>query len=425
MPNDKRIAIERIWYIFLFVLLFASLVLFIVHDSISTVWAVYSRIYFGLLLLYTWFIFILLFIGEIKKDRAVDADPPPDTKVGVIVPVYNEGPELLIKAIKSVVETNGNKIIYIVDDGSTSTACKRVLRHIAENTDIQVHFFETNKGKRHALYHGVKVLVDQVDFIITIDSDTVLDQNALRYIIRPFSDPKVGATSGEVRLINEKENLLTRMVGAYYWIGLHIYKRAQSSLGIVVCCSGCLSAYRASVIRDIIDDFVNQKFFGEACTHSEDRHLTNLVLKRGYHVKFIPEAISYTETPSTLKGFLKQQQRWKRGYVRESIYTLTYAWKTRPVLFCEILLWELTIPYLSFGLMIGLFVSIFADPKLFLTEILPAWIIFMVVRYIHIFFYAKKKIPGLLIYMLFYDLFLYWQSIYALFTVKNKSWMTR
>jgi len=194
---------------------------------------------------------------------------------------------------------------------------------------------------------------------------------------------------------------------------------------MVVCCSGCLSAYRAEVLKETIEDFVSQKFFGEACTHSEDRHLTNLVLKRRYHVKFVPEAICYTETPATVSGFLKQQQRWKRGYIRESIYTLTYSWRTRPLLFVEILLWELTIPFFSFGLMLALIVTVFTNPAFFLTSVLPAWIIFMVVRYIHIFFYAKKKVPGLLVYMLFYDIFLYWQSIYALFTVRNKRWITR
>jgi cellulose synthase/poly-beta-1,6-N-acetylglucosamine synthase-like glycosyltransferase len=244
-------------------------------------------------------------------------------------------------------------------------------------------------------------MIKNHDFIVTIDSDTVLDENALIRVVEPLKNPKVGASTGDVLLLNEKKNVLTRMIGAYYWIGLNVFKKAQSALGMVVCCSGCLAAYRSDVINEIIEEFVNQQFLGEPCTHSEDRHLTNLVLRNGYDVKYAPLAISYTETPSTITGFLKQQQRWKRGFIRESTFTLTYAWKRRPLLFFQILFCELTIPFMSFGLMIALFISIFTNPSIVLTTLLPSWIIFMFIRYIQVLFYGKKKIPGLLVYIVF------------------------
>lgn len=425
---DKRILAERILYFSLFGVLGFSLLIFTQQGAWSEVWRVYNHVYFIMLLIYTWFIFILLFVGEQRKKSASPyfynaAIGQP--KVAVIVPCYNEPAELLYKSIRSVILANGNKEILVVDDGSTDPKTRQLLLAFARKTQVKLHFFERNQGKRHALHYAVKNMIQDSEFVVTIDSDTILDKDAITKLIIPFSEPRVGATTGDVRLLNEKKNILTRMVGAYYWIGLNIYKQAQSSIGMVVCCSGCLSAYRAEILEDIIDEFANQKFFGEACTHSEDRHLTNLILKGGHHVKFAPEAISYTETPSTLRGFMKQQQRWKRGYVRESIYTLTYAWKTRPLLFFEILLWELTIPFFSFGLMLALVVTVFTAPTFFINSILPAWVLFMFVRYMPMFFYGKRKIPGLFIYMVFYDLFLYWQSIYALFTVRNKSWITR
>jgi hyaluronan synthase len=215
------------------------------------------------------------------------------------------------------------------------------------------------------------------------------------------------------------------MIATYYWVGLNIYKKAQSTYGNVVCCSGCIAAYRGSIIRGMIDEFVNQEFFGERCTHSEDRHLTNLVLKRNYKVVYVPESISWTYTPYTIMGFLKQQQRWKRGFIRESIYTLSYAWKSRKLLFFQILFWDLTAPFLTFGLRIAVLITAFLNPMYFLTFMLPAWIMFMLVRYIMLVLNDIKKVPGLFIYMFFYEIFLYWMNIYALFSVKNKSWITR
>ena len=424
-----RILVERTLYAALFVALACSVVLFIGHDRWPAVWEIYNRAYFFMLLLYTWFIFILLAIGRRGNAQSVTHSsyrvPERAPRIAVLVPCYNEAPELLYKSIRSVILAEGKKDVYIVDDGSANAQTKLLIRRFAEKYQVQVHFFDSNKGKRHAIHYAVTEMVGDADFVVTIDSDTILDKLALQRILEPFDDPRVGATSGDVRLLNEKQNILTRMIGAYYWIGLHIYKQAQSNVGMVVCCSGCLSAYRAPLLRSVIDDFVNQTFFGEQCTHSEDRHLTNLILKSRHLVKFVPEAVSYTETPATIRGFLKQQQRWKRGYIRESIYTLTYAWKTRPLLFIEVAFWELSIPFLSFGLMIAMVISVASNPLFFVTNILPAWLTFMVVRYMPIFFYGLKKVPGLLVYMLFYDIFLYWQSIYALFTVRNKSWITR
>jgi len=38
---------------------------------------------------------------------------------------------------------------------------------------------------------------------------------------------------------------------------------------------------------------------------------------------------------------------------------------------------------------------------------------------------APDKLFGLFLYMFFYEVCLYWVNIWALFTVRNKSWVTR
>src|SRR5262249_55923148 len=91
----------------------------------------------------------------------------------------------------------------------------------------------------------------------------------------------------------------------------------------------------------------------------------------------------------------------------------------------QILLWDLTAPFLSFGLRIGLLVTILAQPKLFLTAILPSWIGLLLIRYIFVPLRARDKLLGLLVYMLFYECCMYWLNLWALFTVRNRSWVTR
>jgi len=142
-------------------------------------------------------------------------------------------------------------------------------------------------------------------------------------------------------------------------------------------------------------------------------------------VVYVAEAESWTETPATVRGFLRQQRRWKRGFIRESIYTLSYAWRVKKLLWLQILLWDLSAPFLAFGLRIGLVVLVVTNPALFVTAILPGWLVLLLIRYIFVPLRARDKLLGLFLYMFFYEGILYWLNLWALFTVRNKSWVTR
>src|SRR5919202_5613404 len=385
-------------------------------------WETFTLGYLLLLVTYTWWLFFLLLAHDVRPRRYPRYE---GEKIAVLIPCFNESPDLVAESIATVLAAEGEKQVIVIDDGSTNGVQTRLLE-IAERTGITVAFFNDNRGKREALHLAVTHLLDDdVDFVVTIDSDTLLEPDALVRVVEPLKAPRVGASTGNVLLLNERQNLLTRMVGTYYWVGLNIYKQAQSVIRSVVCCSGCLAAYKAPLLREVIDEFAAQRFLGEPCTHSEDRHLTNLILRRGFDVVYTAGAVSWTETPSTVRGFIRQQRRWKRGYIRESIYTLTYAWRRKRLLFLQILFWDLTAPFLSFGLRLALVVTALHEPRLVLTTILPSWVVLMLVRYILVPLRARDKLPGLFLYMVFYELCLYWLNLWALLTVRNKSWVTR
>jgi hyaluronan synthase len=371
---------------------------------------------------YTWYLFGLLLAHDVRP-RAYPAYD--GEKIAVIIPCFNESPELVEECIGTVFAAEGRKQVIVIDDGSTNGIQDHLLQ-VCSGTGATVALFPENRGKREALHLAVTHLLDDdVEFVVTIDSDTLLERDALVRVVEPLKSPNIGASTGNVLLLNERQNLLTRMIGTYYWIGLSVYKQAQSVIRSVVCCSGCLAADRADLLREVIDEFAAQRFLGESCTHSEDRHLTNLVLRRNYDVVYVAEAVSWTETPATVRGFLRQQRRWKRGYIRESIYTLSYAWRNKKLLFLQILLWDLTAPFLSFGLRIGLIITVIHAPLFVLTVILPSWVVMALVRYVFVPLRARDKLFGLFLYMLFYESCLYWLNIWALFTVKNRSWVTR
>lgn len=404
-------------------LLLVSLALFFLKltGAAPAIWRTYTMLYLRVALLHTWLVMILLLLGDIRRPTFPSSSWQ---RIAVIVPCYNESLELLERSLRSIRKARGRKEIILVDDGSTN-GTGPAMRALAEELGITFHAFPENRGKRHALHYAVTRLIRKSRFVVMVDSDTVVHRDALVRITAPLLGKGIGATSGDIRLWNEDENTLTQMVGAYYWSALHIHRRSQSSLGMVGCCSGALSAYRLSVLRRVMHAFLHQQFLGLPCTHSEDRHLTNLVLQRGYDVVFVPEAVGYTKTPATFTQFLRQQQRWRRGFLQESVFTLSYAWRRKPLLFAEVLIWDITVPLLSVGIMFHLFLSILVDPASFVLFLLPSWIFLMIIRAMPMVFHERAKLPGLLAFMLFSTFVLYWQMLIALLTLRNRKWITR
>ena len=326
--------LQHVFYLLLIIAAFLSFGVFIVTflSTNDAFWRIFTKTYYVLLLIFTWYYYTLLFLTEVLSKKYPSYK---NEKIAVLIPCYNEPPKVLERTVTSILKADGNKDVFVIDDGSTNSIGK-VLTKLSRRKHVTVHRFKSNQGKRSALHFAAKNLVTNHKFIITVDSDTQVEKETLIRVVEPLKLPEIGAATGDVRLSNENQNWLTKMIGAQYWISLNIRRKAQSSFGIVDCCSGALAAHKTVIFKEIVDNMIEERFFGALCTSSEDRFLTNLVLQRGYSVVYVPKAKVFTETPSTVIKYLKQQLRWKRGYVRDATYTLSYAWQNKKLLFLQI-----------------------------------------------------------------------------------------
>jgi hyaluronan synthase len=64
---------------------------------------------------------------------------------------------------------------------------------------------------------------------------------------------------------------------------------------------------------------------------SEDRSLTSITLNE-WETAYIPSAVVHTEVPETLKKYIRQQVRWRKGYFRSSFYVSAFFWKKNPLM---------------------------------------------------------------------------------------------
>jgi hyaluronan synthase/N-acetylglucosaminyltransferase len=257
---------------------------------------------------------------KIKKSEEIK-------KTSIIYPIYNEDPEIFKKVAKSAISTiDINNEIIFVDDGSENITELLPIYQTLQEFGCKV-FLTENKGKRMAQYKGFCEASNEI--IITVDSDTIINREGVENIQKLFQDPYVGCVTGDVRVSNWNENLLTRLTSMRYWSAFHIERAAQSYADAMMCASGPFSAYRKDIINNIKNKYTAQNFLGQKCTYGDDRHLTNLVLSKGYKTKFAPDAVAHTFVPATLTTFLNQQTRWSKSFYRESLWT-TKFWKNIP-----------------------------------------------------------------------------------------------
>lgn len=161
---------------------------------------------------------------------------------------------------------------------------------------------------------------------VTIDADSVLEQDALLRAVQPFiDDPErtvaVGATvrvangcnieHGHVVEVALPGRLLALFQALEYLRAFLMARLAWSQFGTLTIVSGAFGVFRRQVIVDIrgySTDTVGEDLELVIKIH---RHMCER--GRDYRVEFVPEPVCWTEVPETLRGLGRQRARWHRG----------------------------------------------------------------------------------------------------------------
>ena len=261
--------------------------------------------------------------------------PSPDighrATVSIIVPAFNEEAGIVGTIESCLTSHYPSELlqIIVVNDGSSDGTWQRMLEAKERFPEITLIDLGRNYGKRAAMAEGFRCSTG--DILLFVDSDSYLAADGVHQIVQPFADPRVGAVVGHADVANANENWLTKMQQVRYYAAFRVIKGTESMLGgTVTCASGCCSAYRRSAIAPLMDAWEFQTFLGRPATFGDDRALTNRVL-RGHRVVYQSTARAATNVPETLKVFLRQQLRWKKSWLRESMYVASYFWRKHPV----------------------------------------------------------------------------------------------
>lgn len=232
-----------------------------------------------------------------------------DEPVTVIVPAYNE--EAGIAAtVRSALASRHPTEVIVVDDGSTDRTVEVVRRLRRRLPEIRL-IRQENAGKAAALNTGLAAA--RSDLVVMVDGDTILDRDAVGWLVAHFTDAAIGAVSGNAKVGNRR-GLLGRWQHIEYVIGFNLDRRVYDVLRCMPTVPGALGAFRRSAVLRV--GGVSED------TLAEDTDLTMALERDGWRIVYEERALAWTEAPATVGQLWKQRYRWCYG-------TLQAAWKHR------------------------------------------------------------------------------------------------
>lgn len=293
------------------------------------------------------FFSIRVHLSELETD-------PLDTTFGtthfkpmtLICPAYNEEAGV-VASVNSLISLRYPEFqVVVVNDGSSDGTLaqlikafrmqpsNRVLRSLLPTSEVRgiyesayvpnlVVVDKANGGKADALNCGINLA--RYPLVCCMDGDSLLENDALLRIARPFTDrPDMAASGGQIRPLNGCKVTPMGIRGIHLpgsWLArfqIVEYLRAflfgrvgLASLDSLFIVSGAFGVFR----RDLL---VATGGF-ETATIGEDFELVVRLhrrlreWKRPHHITLVPDPVCWTEVPEHFRELGRQRNRWQRG----------------------------------------------------------------------------------------------------------------
>ncbi|MCA9930503.1 MAG: glycosyltransferase family 2 protein [Anaerolineales bacterium] len=221
-----------------------------------------------------------LLVTLLAKLRKPSQFVTPDTwpEVTLLIAAYNEEAVIANKLENSLaLDYPAERLhILVAADGSSDQTADIV--HRFEPRGVALSYEPARRGKMAAINRAFPNT--RGDVIVFSDANNLYDAGAIKALIRPFSDPTVGATTGAKRIL-KGDGALGESEGLY-WKYESFIKKQETRLGCCTAVAGEIIALRRAAFVTPPDYVINDDFY-----------MGMRLTRQGYRVVYVPEAHSF------------------------------------------------------------------------------------------------------------------------------------
>ncbi|HWP47972.1 MAG TPA: glycosyltransferase [Candidatus Limnocylindrales bacterium] len=182
--------------------------------------------------------------------------------------------------------------IIVVASGCTDNTEALVREFCGQDERIKLLVQEQREGKASAI--NLFLQEAKADILVLESADTIPSRNAIKNLLKPFSDPRVGMTGARSRPINHLNTFMGYSINFLWWMH-HYLALSKPKLGELV-------AFR-NVIKRIPSD-----------TAVDEAALEAILVRAGYQILYVKDAIVRNKGPETIRDYLTQRRRIVAGH---------------------------------------------------------------------------------------------------------------
>jgi len=218
-------------------------------------------------------------------------------KISVIICERNSE-KFIEECIASVISQSFRDFELIIIDDFSTDKTKEKINKLKEKHEMNLIELKKHSGISFARNTGIKN--SKGEFVAFLDSDAMAGKNWLQELLEAF-DEKAASVGGPNILpenTGEKEKIFDELLEFISRIGSDYIKKS-SKITEVKHNPGCNSMYRKKTLEEI-------NGFNEKLSSNEDPELDFRIKKKGYKIKFNPNAVVYHHRKNSAKKIFNQ-----------------------------------------------------------------------------------------------------------------------
>ena len=234
-----------------------------------------------------------------KKPWKLEINKNFQPKISVLIPVHDEENSigLKLKNIKNVSYPKENIEIIVADDASKDKTLMIVKNFMENNPELNMKVVRQNShaGKSAVLNKALTVSTNPI--VIVSDADTQWPPDILEKALRYLSNSKVGAITGRGINRNTDQSWVRKTENTYLHL-TSLLRLGESKIHSTIKFEGGFCAYK----KDAFEKF-------DCETGADDSGTALEVVQHKYRAILVPEAVFYTQFPTSLVGKLRIKAR--------------------------------------------------------------------------------------------------------------------